>query len=83
MDSPNSLALRLWDSRWWVGQHVCDGSVTGWPPRGEDMGFAITVVWPDTEQGWAPLAAWPPTLGVPTACSSCWPWGGLGGGRGA
>ena len=26
--------------------------------RGEDVGFAVTVLWPDTEQGWAPLAAW-------------------------
>lgn len=71
MDSSVSLALRLWDIRWWVGQHVCDGSMAGWAgalgglPRGEDVGFAITVVWPDTEQGRVPLAAWPPPWEYP------------------
>ena len=88
MDSSISLALRLWDSRWGVGQHVGDGSVAGWagalggPPRGEDVGFSITVVWPDKEQGRVPLAAWPPPWEYPPAWSSCWHQGGLGGSRG-
>lgn len=58
-----ALALRVWDiGGGWGSMSVMEAGLSGLAlsgtSRGEDVGFAVTVLWPDTEQGWAPLAAW-------------------------
>ena len=55
-DSSIALALRVWDiGGGWGSMSVMEAGLSGLvlsgTSRGKYVGFAVTVLWPDTEQG--------------------------------